>query len=161
MCAAWLALTPILLWAMPGRTDATILELAVAGSVEASAEILSKWSPSDRTAFAFVLGFDLLYDVIHNNAVALLVARVAAGCRGSLVRVGSWIAWGLWLATAANVVENLGFFHMIQAGPNSPWPEVLFVTTVYRNGILGVGVAFWSLMGPLASLARRMRAHAA
>jgi hypothetical protein len=157
---AWLLLTPVLVWAMPGRTEFTIPDLAIAGSVDAAREILSHWSSNDRVAFAFILGFDLLYDLVHNNAVALLVAWVAAGRARALVTIGSWLAWSLWAATIANVVENLGFLQMLQAGPAFPWPEVGFVTTIFRNGAIVTGLLFALVAGPLLSAFVRIRAHA-
>jgi hypothetical protein len=158
---AWLLLTPILVWAAPGRSDFTIPDLAVAGSVEAAAEILSHWSDSDRLAFAFILGFDLLYDLVHNNAMALLVAWVAIGHHKLIAGAGSLLCWWLWFATVANFVENLGFLHILLVGPESPWPELGLATTILRNGAMLAGLGFCLLVGPGMSLIRWMRAHAA
>jgi len=136
LLTSWGLLTPILIWAAPGRSDFTIPDLAIAGSVPAAREILSHWSASDRTAFAFILGFDLLYDLVHNNAVALCATWAVVGCSARLIRSASVIAWLLWIASAANFLENLAFFHMLQTSPESPWPEIGFGTTLFRNGAL-------------------------
>jgi hypothetical protein len=65
---AWAALTGILLWAAP-RSGA--VELAFAGTPDEAARVVSALSDRDRISFSFMLGFDLLYDLVHNNAVAL------------------------------------------------------------------------------------------
>ena len=157
LLGAWALLTPILVWAAPGRSDFTIPDLALAGSVAAAAEILSHWSPSDRTAFAFILGFDFLYDLVHNNAVALCAVWAAAGRSAGLVAAGSLLAWLLWLATAANLVENPVFFHILQAGPVSPWPEIGLATTLFRNAAMLAGILFALAAGPGLSLMGRLR----
>lgn len=105
----------------------------------------------------FILGFDFLYDLVHNNAVALCVVWAAAGRSAGLVAAGSFLAWLLWLASGANVVENLGFLHVLQAGPMSPWPEVGLATTLYRNGAILVGIAFAIAAGSGSFLLRRLR----
>ena len=161
LLGAWGLLTPILVWAAPGRSEFTIPDLAVAGSATAAVEILSHWSPSDRTAFAFILGFDFLYDLVHNNAVAFSVAWAAAGRSTTWVTAGSSLGWLLWFATGANIVENLAFFHMLQAGPVSPWPEVGLATTLYRNATIVAGILFALVAGPGWSLVRRRSGSAA
>jgi hypothetical protein len=160
LLCTWALLTPILIWAAPGRSDFTIPELAVAGSAAAAAEILSHWQPSDRLAFSFILGFDFLYDLVHNNAVAFSVAWAAAHRSSRWIAAGSVLAWLLWFATAANIVENLSFFHVLQAGPSFPWPEVALATTYLRNGTILIGIAFALLVGPAWSLLLRLRGDA-
>ena len=157
LLGTWAALTPILVWAAPGRGEYTIPDLAVAGSAAAAAEILSHWSPNDRTAFAFILGFDFLYDIVHNNAVALSVAWAAAGRASVWVGAGSLLGWLLWLATAANFLEGVAFFNILQSGPASPWPEIGFYTTLFRNGAILTGIAFALVAGPCSSIAERVR----
>ena len=154
---AWAILTTVLVWAAPGRSDYTIPDLAVAGSVTATQEILSHWSPSDREAFAFVLGFDFLYDLVHNNAVAFAVVWAAATRSQGWISAGSVLAWLLWLATGTNILENVVFFHMLQTGPHSPWPEVGLVTTLFRNATLLIGVGFALAVGLGWNLLSRMR----
>jgi hypothetical protein len=157
LLGAWALLTPILVWAAPGRSEFTIPDLAVAGSAAAAEEILSHWSPADRTAFAFILGFDLLYDLVHNNAVAFCVAWAAADRSRPLIAVGSWLCWLLWLASVANVVENLAFLHLLQDGPASPWPEIGLATTLYRNAALLAGLLYALVVGPALALSKRFR----
>jgi hypothetical protein len=153
----WAILTPVLVWAAPGRSDYTIPDLAVAGSIDAAQQILSHWSPADRQAFAFILGFDFLYDLVHNNAVAFAVVWAAANRPHRWVSVGSVLAWFLWLATAANIAENIAFFHMLQTGPNFPWPEVGLGTTYFRNTALLTGVGFALAAGPGWNILSRTR----
>ena len=160
LIGAWVLLTPILVWAAPGRSDFTIPDLAVAGSPAAAQEILSHWLPADRLAFAFILGFDFLYDLVHNNAVAFSVAWAAASRSVRWVAAGSLLAWLLWLATAANIVENVAFFHMLQTGPSSPWPEVGLGTTYFRNGTVLAGIVFALAAGPGWTLLLRLRGNA-
>ena len=161
LLGAWVILTPVLIWAAPARSDYTIPDLAVAGSVGAAQEILGHWLPTDRQAFAFILGFDFLYDLVHNNAVAFGVVWASANRPPGWISAGSVLAWLLWFATIANIAENIVFFHMLQVGPSFPWPEVGLGTTYFRNAALLGGVGFALAVGPGRSLLSRWRSNAA
>ena len=53
-------------------SDATrIAEMAAVRSAAEARELLAVWPEETSRTAAFLLGFDFLYDVVHNNAVAL------------------------------------------------------------------------------------------
>ena len=92
---------------------------------------LDHWGSEIREAFRFMLGFDFLYDLVHNNLVALLAAWGA-------VRVGRYwalavacvVAWTLWLDSAFNVAENLAYVRVLSTNNVEPWH--FYASTIFR-----------------------------
>jgi hypothetical protein len=138
---AWGLLTLILVWAVPAAQLAELRTLLETTEPAAARAILESWGPSLVLSFAFLLGFDFLYDVVHNNAVALLAVWGAVRCDTRLARsVGAMTAWVLWLDTALNVFENLAFLHVLRS--RSPEPLLPAVSAVFsfRSATLMAGL---------------------
>ena len=137
--STWGLLTLILLWAVPVDHIAQLRGLVEAtGSARTS--ILESWGPSVVASVGFLLGFDFLYDVAHNNAVALFVVWGAVRRGTRIARsVGAVTAWVLWLDTGLNIFENLAFLHVLR----SRNPEVLPVVSAifsFRSATLLLGL---------------------
>ena len=114
---AWVLLTLILFWAVPLADVADVQRLVSAPEPDAARDILRSWGPSVGRSFSFLLGFDFLYDVVHNNAAALLAVWGAARQQTRLAHsVAAVTAWVLWLDTGLNVFENLAFLHVLRSG---------------------------------------------
>ncbi len=134
-------LTLIILAFVSASDQAHIAALVGASSADAVAALLADWTPRTLESFSFLVGFDYLYDIVHNNAVALFVIwggrRVGTELGRSL---GSLTAWTMWLDTALNLFENVAFLYAIRS-PN-PWPLLAVASTVFtfRSLTLGVGV---------------------
>jgi len=82
-----------------------------------------------------MLGFDLLYDLIHNNGVAVFTiwgAKRVASARATLV--ASLSGWVMWLNSALNVAENLAFFHVIQT--LEPYPLLPVAAAIFSFRVL-------------------------
>ena len=114
--SAWGLLTLVLVWAVPSGHLSQLGALVEATEPAAAKTILESWDPSVVASLSFMLGFDFLYDVVHNNAVALFAVWGAVRRdTGSARLVASITAWVLWLDTGLNVFENLGFLHILRS----------------------------------------------
>ena len=112
----WGLLTLVLVWAVPPSHIAALGALLEAADPGARSAILRSWVPDVLASLAFLIGFDFLYDVVHNNAVALIVVwgAVRRGTRRARA-VGRVMAWLLWLDSALNVFENLAILHVLRS----------------------------------------------
>ncbi len=123
---AWVGLSAILVWAVPPEHIGEVNRLVSAPTLPAAAAVLDSWEPSVARSFSFLLGYDFLYDLVHNNAVALLVVW---GARRARIGWAEQIAWLLWLDTALNVFENLAFLQILRTAdpaPLFPWAASVF-----------------------------------
>jgi hypothetical protein len=153
LAASFVCLTVILVYTVPPSTRSHIGDLLAADSLAAATAVLSTWGADTYRTFAFLLGFDFLYDVVHNNAVAVFAIwgarRVAAT---SALHAASATAWVLWLDTLLNIFENLVFLDVVRSARASPLLPVASAIFSFRTATLGFGLllglslhgaAFW------------------
>jgi len=156
--AAWALLTAVLVHAISTHEIAQIQRLLEASSPVVASSVLSEWPASVFSSFAFLLGFDLLYDVVHNNATALFAIWGARRLGHPVAALaGRGIAWVLWLDTALNLFENLAFLHVIRA--LEPWPLLPWAAGIFsfRSATLGAGIVVGVVLHGLAFWQRSAR----
>jgi len=144
---AWALLTILLLQAVPLVDFPKIGRILGASTAADLSAVLADWTPATLRSFAFLLGFDLLYDLVHNNAAAVYALWASRICaRPWAERLAAAAAWLLWLATVLNVFENLAFLHMLPDGDSSwllPWASLAFnLRSLFLAGALGIGCLF-------------------
>jgi len=71
LAAFTILLTAILAHEVPSEVRREVARLLGAESGAPAAAVLAAWDREVYQAFSFMLGFDFLYDIVHNNAVAL------------------------------------------------------------------------------------------
>jgi hypothetical protein len=113
--------------------------LHAAGAGEAAA-IVGGWSSDVRASARFLIRFDFLYDVVHNNAVALLclwaARRLGSGRAGATARI---VAWTMWLDTVCNVAENVAALRLVSG--DASWFGLVVASTEFRFATLWLGFA--------------------
>ena len=118
---AFVVTTVILVTAVPAEHRSAIANFVLADAVLAPAE-LGRWDSATRESFQFVLGFDFLYDLVHNNLVAMLLAWGAIlSAQRWATQLANLFAWILWLDSALNVVEHFIYRHLLATGILEPW----------------------------------------
>ena len=145
--ATWVMLTIVLGLAVPLEMLPKVAQMAAAGSAANATALLSEWATEERQAASFLVGFDFLYDIVHNNAVAMgiLLASLTAG-RGR--PVARSFAWALWLCTLLNVAENLIFQTVLVGNPADPWVAFAGFIASFRAFVLWSGfLGVLALMG--------------
>jgi len=156
LAVAFSLLTAILIAFVPLQDIARIRELVQARPGAFAREVLAGWPPSTLQSFSFMLGFDLLYDLVHNNGVALLAVWGAKRSAATWAAVAaSATAWVMWLDSLLNVFENLAFLHIIQT--SNPAPLLPFAAAVFsfRSITLIVGLMIGIALHAHASLRSR------
>ena len=121
-------------------------------------DALSSLDSSIVVSLSFLVGFDFLYDVVHNNAAALFAVWGAVRRNTRLARaVAGLTAWVLWLDSGLNVFENLAFLHVLRS--RSPDPLLTLVTAIFsfRSATLMVGLAVGAALHIFAWRAGRAR----
>jgi hypothetical protein len=156
--AAWALLTLILVWAVPLSDIAGVQALLEARDPQTAGAVLASFEPTLTASLSFLLGFDFLYDVVHNNAAALFAVWGAVGRRTAAAQtVAATTAWILWLDTALNVVENLAFLHVLRSGSVAALPAV---STIFEFRAATLGLALLVGAGLHASAWRVRRSTA-
>jgi len=128
-------------WAVPAAHVAEITKLTAATKPGAPRTILESWDTGIAVSFSFLLGFDFLYDLVHNNAAALLAVwgAVRRGTRPSrlLARTAAWV---LWLDSGLNVVENLTLLQVLRPGSPEPPLNAAVAIFSFRSVTLMLGL---------------------
>jgi hypothetical protein len=128
----------------PGLRGLTAL--ALSGSPESAATVLSTWTPTDRIHIAFANGLDYSWGFLYANTMAL--ACVWAGRLSDSrwwTASASLLAWLSWLVAILDVPENISYYQMIRGLNRSPYPEVLASCVIIRTGIFLLFLAFLDL----------------
>lgn len=100
--------------------------------------LISGWTIAERQSFAFMIGYDFVFDLLHNSAAALFViwgaARLNArsACPNELM-IAAWLAWAMWLCSGLNIVENLAFLHLLESHQVTPWHLIGKVAFTFRG----------------------------
>ena len=150
-------LTAILASTVPSSIRSSIGDLLAAQSTNSANAVLSTWNPRIYRTFSFLLGFDFLYDVVHNNAVAVFVIWGAKRLAATwALTVASATAWVMWLDSALNVFENLAFLHIIRAEDPASLLPVASAIFSFRTATLVLGFLIGLVLHALAL--RRQRA---
>jgi len=135
---AFLVTTVILGTAVPAEHRSAIANFVLADAALAPGE-LGRWDSATRESFQFVLGFDFLYDLVHNNLVAMLLAWGAIlSAQRWAIRLASVFDWILWLDSALNVVEHFIYRHLLATGMLGPWDGYGMAIFNFRTSTLVV-----------------------
>jgi hypothetical protein len=134
----------------PLRTPAApngIVSFELARTPEAGSAMLESWDESARLFAAFGLGFDFLFMPIYATALSLAVMIAIDRHQGrNWVALGKFFAWGAFLATGFDAVENTALFHILLNGPFSAASQIAFWCASLKFALLLSGTAY-ALMG--------------
>jgi hypothetical protein len=120
-----------------------IVSFELAHTPEAASAILASWDESARLVAAFGLGLDFLFIPVYATALSLAV-MIAAGRRRGVGwdALGKALAWGAFLATGFDAVENMALLHILLNGPFSVVPQVAFWCASVKFALLLAGLAY-------------------
>ena len=155
--AAWGVLTAVLFWAVPADYFAELRALLALSEPAQRRAMLESWPPEIIASLSFLVGFDFLYDLIHNNAAAFFVVWGAARNRTPVARsLGAATAWLMWLDTALNVFENLAFLHVLRARSPEPLLPAVSAVFAFRSATLMFSMLVGSALHAYAAYAHRI-----
>jgi hypothetical protein len=130
----------------PVRTPAApggIVSFELARTPEAAAAMLASWGKSARLSVAFGLGLDFLFMPVYATALGLSIMIAADKRRGWFwSALGKALAWGAFLATGFDAVENISLFYILQNGAFSPAPQIAFWCASAKFILLTLGVSY-------------------
>lgn len=144
----------------PLKTDAApqgIISYELAGSVSCAQKILHSWDASAQAHAGFSLGFDYVYLLAYSTAIGLACVWLADALPGRwrrLALLGSWLAWGQWLAALLDAVENAALLTMLFGSVESPWPQVARWCAVPKFALVALGLLY-VVLGIVLQIASR------
>jgi hypothetical protein len=124
---------------------------AVSGLVRADPQhaqhLLASWDAATRESFRFMLGFDYLYDILHNNLAAFVLAWGAVRFgKPWAIGVAGALVWILWLDSGLNVLENMAYTHILTENAIVPWHRYASGVFAFRSvSLLVIAVAALAL----------------
>lgn len=142
----------------PLNTDAApsgIVSYELAGNVAKAQAIVDSWDQTARLYAAFGLGFDFLFMLVYSSAIALgcvMAAGVLHRYNWPLAKVGTWLAWGLWLAALMDAVENVALTVILVSKVYSPLPELAGWCATIKFNLILIGLVY-SFLGLVVNLA--------
>lgn len=123
-----------------------IISLQLAWTAGRAGEMITSWDANARLFAAFSLGFDYLFMPVYALALALGALLSAGRHPGWFAKLGSWAAYGAFLAAIFDGLENLGQFHELFNGRVDLAALVgVFATIKFILILLGLayGLAGW------------------
>jgi hypothetical protein len=120
--------------------------LALSGSPQSAAKVLSTWTETDRIHIAFANGLDYSWGFLYANSMAL--ACVWAGRLSDSrwwTTSASLLAWLSWLVAVLDVPENISYYQMVRGLNHSPYPQVLTSCVTIRTAIFLLFLVFLDL----------------
>ncbi len=158
LLAAWALMTLFLVAILPFEILERATALAATRDSAAARALVASWPPALRVSAAFLLGFDFLYDLVHNNAVACMCLWAAFHGKSAQKRIARTFAWTLWLCTLLNVPENWVYVRLLHGLSVDPWVGVAGQIASLRFFILWSGFVVGAALLFLSHV--RSRQHA-
>jgi hypothetical protein len=146
-----LALGMTLMFNLLGRplnTEAApsgIISFEFAGSLANAQAMLASWGEQGKLVAALGLGLDFLYPLVYATAISLACVWAAERARPSspqVANVGTWLAWGAWLAALLDYIENVALIQLLLGSTNEFWPMLAFVCAAVKFALVIIGILY-------------------
>jgi len=120
------------------------LDLELAASPERVAEILDALGEKGRESMAWGATVQMIWPFFYANALAAGIVALYRGARfkGKALAFARTMAWGAWLAGAADFIENPLIILMLNGTFASPLPEIKYVITIVKFGSLLIALTY-------------------
>lgn len=95
--------------------------------------ITASWQSAQTSMAAMSLGLDYLFMVAYPATICFGLNLCAPSLPGPLRRLALLLAWGIWLAGAADALENYHLFQMLTGHPTADhgWPATVAATVKF------------------------------
>jgi hypothetical protein len=148
----------------PLRTETApggIISYEFSGDLETARAILSSWGDEGQVYAGLQLGLDYLFIPAYALAIGLgcvLVSQYTGFLSAGLIRLGTWLAWGQFIAAGLDALENYALIRLLLGSNNALWPSVAFWSAAVKFGLVAVGLLY-VILGVLLRLAGRPKAQ--
>jgi hypothetical protein len=124
-----------------------IVQLELARDPFAIHAILASWSerPDTNLWVAFGLGLDYLFLCLYGSLLALGCATVAdrfGPARPAAYGFGLSLAWGQWVASLADGIENAALFRILLRDPEPSLGVIASSFALLKFALVGAGIAY-------------------
>lgn len=131
---------------------ASLIAFENAGSVERSAEIVSGWGSSGKTAMWWQLALDVPFVVGFGLFIAGACAGVCRRATGQgkhrLARTAAVIAWSGPLAASIDLLQDIALAVVLTGHVDQPWPRIAALTGRPISVLVAGGLIF-ALVGAI------------
>ena len=131
---------------MTPEAPAGIVSFELAGTNAQAQLILDSWDARAKLFAAFSLGFDYLYMLAYATAISLgclLAALVIRGQKWPFGSLGAPLAFGMWIASGFDAVENLALSFILLGGAMADiWPAIARVCALIKFSLIFVGLVY-------------------
>jgi hypothetical protein len=141
------------------QTDAApqgIVSFELAGDSSTAQAIIQSWTPAALPHAGFSLGFDFVFMPLYSTTIGLACVWAAGVLTLRLAAVGTWLAWGQWLAALLDAVENGALLVMLLEAARAPWPQIALWCAALKFGLVFLGLGYAAL-GAVGWMVQRLR----
>lgn len=141
----------------PMNTDAApfgVVSFELASSAPRASEILASWDSIARERAAFGLGLDFLFIPVYVLTIALGCGVAASSLRQRgwpLSSLGSYLAWGVFLAGLLDIIENIALTVVLFGRVVVPWPQIAATCAICKFTLLFLGLVY-AIFGAVITL---------
>jgi hypothetical protein len=95
--------------------------------------ITASWQGTQTSMAAMSLGLDYLFMLAYPATICLGLTMCAPSLPSPLRRLALLLAWGIWVAAAADALENYHLFQMLMGQPTADhgWPAAVAATVKF------------------------------
>jgi hypothetical protein len=127
------------------HTDAApagIISFELAGDGSSALAILDSWDQPAKLHAAFSLGLDFLFLIMYSTALSLGCIWASGLSISPLTGLGTYLAWGQWIAALFDGLENTALFIIMVQSPASPWPQIARLAATVKFSMIALGLLY-------------------
>ena len=122
-----------------------IVSFEFAGNLKTAQDMLDSWDAQAQVRAGFVQGLDFLFLLVYSTTIGLACLIAAGALRRlgwPLAGLGSWLAWGLWLAAAFDFIENVALVLLLFGSMHPAWPPLAAYCASAKFALLFLGLVY-------------------
>ncbi len=144
----------------PLRTGAApqgIVSFELAGHLDRARAILTAWNPRAKIFAGISLGLDYLFMLLYGLVLWWIIRALALRFpKGSVFyAVGLFFAAIIWLAVAADALENYALIRLLTGGLEVSWARLAGFSAQLKFAIVGLGLLYVLVAGMFVLLRRK------
>ena len=127
----------------PLRTSAApsgIVSFELAGTLDASQEMINSWDENARLFAAFGLGLDYLFMPVYALTLSLGLLLVGNEKVNWYQNLTKWMGWGMFIAALFDAVENYALWQSLTGNVNPMFPQIAALCAMIKFALLISGI---------------------
>jgi len=145
----------------PLQTEAApggIVTFEFAGDVATARHIIESWQGATLASTGLSLGLDFLFLLLYGAAISMACVGLAERLmmrHSRFAALGVALAWGAWLASLLDAIENLALIRLLLGDFNAIWPPLAYGCAAVKFALVLAGLLYTLVGAILLRVERR------